>query len=58
MFIFVSQSDQKRLPKCINIPAGNYMFKVNNKNTRTMCGAYFTPCSSVYIVDFEHVIAG
>ena len=22
---------------CINFPAGNYMFKVNNKNTRTRC---------------------
>ena len=30
-------------------PAGNYMFKVNNRNTRT----YFTPCSSVSIVNFE-----
>ena len=30
------------------------MFKVNNKDTRT----YFTPCSNVCIVNFEHVIAG
>ena len=30
------------------------MFKVNNKDTRT----YFTLCSSVSIVNFEHVIAG
>ena len=30
------------------------MFNVNNKDTRT----YFTPCSSVSIVNFEHVIAG
>ena len=29
-------------------PAGNYMFKVNNRNT-----TYFTPCSSVPIVNFE-----
>ena len=28
------------------------MFKVNNKRT------YFKPCSSVFIVNFEHVIAG
>ena len=28
------------------------MFKVNNKDT------YFTPCSSVSIVNFEHAIAG
>ena len=32
------------------------MFKVNNKDTRTT--PYFTPCSSVSIVNFEHVIAG
>ena len=30
------------------------MFKVNNKDTTT----YFTPCSSVSIVNFEHVIFG
>ena len=30
------------------------MSKFNNKDTRT----YFTPCSSVSIVNFEHVIAG
>ena len=29
------------------------MFKVNNKDTRT----YFTPCSSVSAVNFEHVTA-
>ena len=43
------------------------MFKVNNKETRTTPGValesllltlkYFTPCSSVYIVKFEHVNA-
>ena len=31
-------------------PAGIYLLKVNNRNTR--------PCSSVSIVNFEHVIAG
>ena len=30
------------------------MFKVNNKDTRT----YFTPCSSVSIVNFQHVNDG
>ena len=30
------------------------MFKVNNKDTSM---TYFTPCSSVRIVNFEHVIA-
>ena len=35
------------------------MFKVNNKDTRTTpMLTYFTPCSSVFIVIFEHVIAG
>ena len=33
------------------------MFKVNNKDTRTTPIAYFTPCSSVSIVNFKHVIA-
>ena len=61
------------------IPAGIYLFKINNRNTRTgwkICSkltiktpewcwclfyqiwTYFTPCSSVYIVNIEHVIAG
>ena len=31
------------------------MFKVNNKDTRT---TPLAPCSSVSIVNFEHVIAG
>ena len=30
------------------------MFKVNKVNNKK----YFTPCSSVSIVSFEHVIAG
>ena len=30
------------------------MFKVKDKDTRT----YFTPCSSVSIVNFKHVIGG
>ena len=34
------------------------MFKVNNKDTRTTPMAYFTTCSSVSIVNFEHVNAG
>ena len=33
------------------------MFKVNNKDTRTTPMAYFTPYSSVSIVNFQHVIA-
>ena len=56
-------------------PAGIYMLKDNNRNTRTRCEicseltikipvfllltlTYFTPCSTVSIVNFEHVIAG
>ena len=56
--------------------AGNYMFKVNNRNTKTRCEICskltikipersqlhfvlpFTLCSSVSIVNFEHVIDG
>ena len=54
-------------------PAGIYMFKVNNRNTRARCEIcstiklttetperrhWYTPCSSVSIVNFEHVISG
>ena len=31
------------------------MFIVNNRNTRTRCETYFTPCSNVSIVNFEQV---
>ena len=38
------------------IPAGNYMLKVNNRNTRTRCET----CSKlnnkgIFIVNFEHI---
>ena len=64
-------------------PAGIYLLKVNNRNTRTRCEicskliikyqnnalasfrylycwlwTYFTPCSIVSIVNFEHVFGG
>ena len=53
-------------------PAGIYLLKVNDRNTRTRCEIcskltikiperchhHFTSCSSVSIVNFEHVIAG
>ena len=52
-------------------PAGIYLLKVNNRNTRTKCEICskltiktpeqrqsFTLCSSVSIVNLEHVIAG
>ena len=47
-------------------PVDIYLFKVNNRNSRTRCEiytkltiktTYFTPCSSVSIVDFEQVNA-
>ena len=50
-----------------NCPASIYMLKVNNRNNRRRCEicskltilwTYFTPCFSVSIVNFEHVIAG
>ena len=34
------------------------MFKVNNEDTITMSMTYFTPCSTVSSVNYEHVIAG
>ena len=52
-----------------NSPAGIYQLKVNNKNRirceicskltiKTPERRYFSPCSSVSVVSFEHVIAG
>ena len=41
--------------------AGIYLLEVNNRNTRTrckICSELTIPCSSVSIVNFEHVIAG
>ena len=37
-----------------------YLLKVKNRNTRTRCelSLKLTPCSSVSIVNFEHIIAG
>ena len=54
--------------RSVPIPAGNYMFKVNNRNTRNKVRNMFkvynkdtrtTPmaCSSVFIVNFEQVNA-
>ena len=33
------------------------MFKVNHSNNNSNTFEHFTPCSSVSIVNFEHVIA-
>ena len=37
-------------------PAANYLFKDNNRNTRTRCEIYSKLiCSGVFIVNFEHI---
>ena len=46
-----------------SLPAGIYLLKVNNRNTRTKCEicsklTINTPCSSVSIANFEQVNAG
>ena len=38
-----------------NYPANKYMFKVNNRK-KVLVSLYFTPCSSAFNVNFEHVI--
>ena len=38
-------------------PVGIYLLKVNNRNTTARYETYFTPCSSVSAINFEHVIA-
>ena len=49
--------------RCL-FPAGNYMFKVNNRKDGVVLVSllltltYFTPCSSVSIVTFDQVNAG
>ena len=49
----------KLIQKLHHNPASIYLLKVNNRNIRTKCEirSYFTLCSSVSIVNFEHVIA-
>ena len=49
--------------KVRNYPAGSYMLKANSRKTRTkfeICSklTYFTPCSSVYVVNSEQVNDG
>ena len=44
----------------INCPTGNYMFKVNNRNTRTRCEicsklTIARRHSGIFIVNFEHI---
>ena len=38
-----------------NYPVIKYMFKFNNRK-KVLVSLYFTPCSSIFNVDFEHVI--
>ena len=72
-FYFMPKSSiltkNKHIYNCLrlsNYPAGIYMFKVNNRNIRTRCEIWsklaiktpFTPCSSVSIINFEHVNTG
>ena len=37
------------------IPADNYIFKVNNRNTRTRCGICSKLTIKAFIVNFEHI---
>ena len=39
----------------ILIPNGIYLFKVNNRNTRTRCEICQCRRSGVFIVSFEHI---
>ena len=70
---YLCQNFRCHVAALIEVPAGNYMLKVNNRNTRTRCEisskltiktpercqwTYFTPCCSVSIVNFEQVNTG
>ena len=37
-------------------PAGIYLFKVNNRNTRTRCEISWKVTISFFIVNFEHIL--
>ena len=42
-----------------NHPAGNYMFKVNNINTKTrceICSKLTIKIPDIFIVNFEHIL--
>ena len=36
-------------------PIDNYMFKVNNRNTRKQSTKYVQTCSGIFIANFEHI---
>ena len=42
---------RKKFHLIYDSPAGIYMLKVNNRNTRTRCEI----CSGIFIVNFEHI---
>ena len=41
--------------QCTIVPTGNYMFKVNNKNTRKRC-EISSKLTGDFIVSFEHTL--
>ena len=51
----------RKAPVLVYYPAGIYLFKVNNRNTRTrreICSKLtikIVRCSGVFIVNFEHI---
>ena len=62
----ISKNNFIGLPRIIDFPVGIYLFKVNNRNTRTRCEicsklTINTPerrqwrRSGVFIVNFEHI---
>ena len=56
----VALRDSAKMVLACNIiknPAGNYMFKVNNRNTRTRCKicSKLTIKTPVFIVNVEHI---
>ena len=61
VFSIQYKNEERLRSSFFHFPVGIYLLKVNNRNTRKtceICSKLFTPCSSVSIVNFEHVIAG
>ena len=38
-----------------HFPGGNYIFKVNNRNTRTRCEICSKLTAGIFVVNFEHI---
>ena len=51
VFKIIVTSFHKNKWENVNFPAGNYMFRVNNRDTRARCEI----CSGILIVNFEHI---